>query len=254
MFEGWGAAIAAGSAVVGAVSASNAADAQTDAANQANATSNAQYNQTRADMAPWRAAGETALGQLTDGTQPGGDYMRDFTLADFTKDPGYDFRMQEGQRAVDASAAARGGALSGAAIKGTERYGQNFASGEYQNAYNRFNTDRTQRFNRLSSIAGIGQTATRDVANLGAANAQTVAGNQIGVGNAQGGSAIATGNAVQGGLNSLGNWYMQRQYQQPNSSTAWAGGSFGGAGGGYSGWGQGITGNGATAGGDVLYG
>lgn len=217
MFEGWGAA-AVGAAVVGGVVSSNAASkgakAQGDAAAQASATELEQYYQNREDMAPWREAGQQALGQLTDGTQSGGDFNRDFTLADFTKDPGYDFRMQEGQRAVDSSAAARGGALSGAAIKGSERYGQNFASGEYQNAYNRFNNDRTQRFNRLSSLAGTGQTATRDVAQQGSQVAANVAGNTIGAGNAQAAAGIAQGNAIQSGLNTLGNWYMQSQQPQ----------------------------------------
>jgi len=244
MFEGWGAAAVAVAAVGTAVSADSArkaTNAQKDAAAQAATTEMDQYNLNRADAAPWRAAGEQALGQLTAGTQPDGEYMRDFSLADFTKDPGYDFRMQEGQRAVDASAAARGGALSGAAVKGSERYGQNFASGEYQNAYNRFNADRTQRFNRLSSIAGIGQTATRDVANQGTQVATNIANGQIGVGNAQAASGIAQGNNIQSGLNTLGNWYMQKQLQQPQQPTAttqpvsgggtmWDGNSYGGGG------------------------
>lgn len=223
MFEGWGAAAVAVAAVGTAVSADSArkgANAQKDAANQASQTELDQYYQNREDMAPWRAAGEGALSQLTAGTQEGGDFNRDFTLADFTKDPGYDFRMQEGQRAVDSSAAARGGALSGAAIKGSERFGQNFASGEYQNAYNRFNADRTQRFNRLSSLAGTGQTATRDVANQGSQVAANVGSNMIGAGNAQAASGIAQGNAVQGGLNTLGNWYMQSRYTQPQTPVA----------------------------------
>ena len=145
-----------------------------------------------------------------------GDFNRDFTLADFTKDPGYDFRMQQGTQALDRSAAARGGALGGAAIKAAQRYGQDFASNEYQNAYNRFNNDRTQRFNRLASLAGIGQTATRDVAQQGAQVASNVAGNMIGAGNSQAAGYIAQGNAVSGAANSLGNWAMyQSMNQQP---------------------------------------
>lgn len=213
------------SAVIGGVVASNsaskAAKAQENAANRASQTELEQYYQNREDMQPWREAGAGALGQLTAGTQPGGDYMRDFTLADFTRDPGYDFRMQQGQQALDRSAAARGGALGGAAIKGSLRYGQDYASNEFQNAYNRFNNDRTQRFNRLASIAGIGQTATRDVAQMGSQTASNVANNIIGAGNAQASSYVGQGNAISGVANTLGNFAMNKYYlsQMPGGAS-----------------------------------
>lgn len=214
-----------GSAVIGGVVASNsaskAANAQRDAANQASQTELEQYYQNREDMQPWREAGQGALGQMTAGTAAGGDFNRDFTLADFTKDPGYDFRLQQGQRGVEASAAARGGALSGAAIKGLARYNQDYASGEYQNAYNRFNNDRTQRFNRLASLAGVGQTATRDVAQQGAQVASNVGSNIIGAGNAQASSYVGQGNAISGAANTLGNFAMNKYYmsQMPGGTT-----------------------------------
>jgi len=205
-----------GSAVVGGVVASNsaskAADAQRDAASLASQTELEQYRQNREDMQPWREAGAGALGQLTAGTAAGGDFNRDFTLADFTKDPGYDFRQQQGQRGVEASAAARGGLLSGAALKGLTRYNQDYASGEFQNAYNRFNNDRTQRFNRLASIAGVGQTATRDVAQMGSQTASNVANNITGAGNAQASSYVGQGNAIAGAANTLGNFAMNKYY------------------------------------------
>lgn len=215
------AAAIVGGAVVGGVAsnmaAGEAADAQRDAAGQASATELAMFNQNREDMAPWREAGEAALGQMTTGTGVGKEFNRDFTLADFTKDPGYDFRQSEGQRGIDASAAARGGALSGAAIKAASRFNQDFASNEYQNAYNRFNNDKTQRFNRLASLAGVGQTATRDVAQMGANTASNVANNTIGAGNAQASSYIGKANAINNTASTLGNFAMQQYYanQQP---------------------------------------
>lgn len=214
-----------GSAVIGGVVASNsaskAANAQKDAAQLASQTELEQYRQNREDMQPWREAGAGALGQLTAGTAAGGDFNRDFTLADFTKDPGYDFRMQQGQQALDRSAAARGGALSGAAIKGSLRYGQDYGSNEYQNAYNRFNNDRTQRFNRLASLAGVGQTATRDVAQQGAQVASNVGNNIMGAGNAQASSYIGQGNAISGAAQSLGNFAMNKYYlsQMPGGAS-----------------------------------
>jgi hypothetical protein len=213
------------SAVIGGVVASDssrrAANAQKDAANKASQTELEQYYQNREDMQPWREAGAGALGQLTAGTAAGGDFNRDFTLADFTKDPGYDFRQQQGQRGVEASAAARGGLLNGGTLKALTRYNQDYASGEYQNAYNRFNNDRTQRFNRLASLAGVGQTATRDVAQMGSNTASNVAGNIIGAGNAQASSYVGQGNAISGAANTLGNFAMNKYYmsQMPGGVT-----------------------------------
>ena len=218
----WGLVAVAGATIVGGAMASNAAGnaagAQVQSTDAANATQLQMFNQNRADQEPWREAGVTALGQLGAGTAAGGDFNRDFTLADFTKDPGYDFRMREGQRGLDSSAAARGGALSGAAIKASTRYNQDYASGEYQNAYNRFNADRTARFNRLSSIAGTGQTATNQVGAQGAQVASSIAENQIGAGNARASGYIGQGNAMSGAANTLGNFAMNSQYMNQGSN------------------------------------
>lgn len=210
------AAAVIGSAVVGGVASSSASDkaagAQTDAANQANKTELDMYNQNREDAQPWRNAGITALGQLTAGTANGGEFNRNFSLADFTKDPGYDFRMAEGQRGLDASAAARGGALSGAAIKASTRYNQDFASNEYSNVYNRFNADQTSRFNRLSSLAGTGQTANNQIAANGAQVASNVANNTTSAGNARASGYIGQSNALVGTGNTLANYAMNSQF------------------------------------------
>lgn len=235
MFEGWGAAIAATAVVGGAVSAigaSTAAGAQKDAARTAAATQLDMYNQNREDQTPWRNAGATAIGQLSAGTAAGGEFNRNFTLADFNKDPGYDFRQQQGERGVEASAAARGGILSGAALKGIDRYNQDFASNEYQNAYSRFNNDQTTRFNRLSSIAGTGQTATAQTGAVGANAANQISSAQIGAGNATAAGYVGTANAINSGAQTLGNYYLQRQYTQPytspSGSTTYYGGDSGG--------------------------
>jgi hypothetical protein len=215
-----------GGAVVGGIASSMAAgkasDAQENAANTASATTMAQYNQNRADAQPWRDAGTAALGQLTAGTAAGGDFNKDFTLADFNQDPGYQFRMDQGMQGAERSAAARGGLLNGGTLKALDRYNQDYASGEYSNAYNRFNNDRTQRFNRLSSLAGTGQTATRDVANMGTNAATEVGNNTIGAGNAQASGYVGQANAVNSGVSSLSNFYLQRQMMQPQQQ--WYGG------------------------------
>lgn len=182
------------------------------------------YNQTRDDQAPWRAAGGTAIGQLGAGTVAGGEFNRNFTMSDFNADPGYQFRMDQGSKALQASAAARGGLMSGGTLKSLDRYGQDYASNEYSNAYNRFNNDQTTRFNRLSTIAGLGQTSTAQTGAAGTAAAGQIGSNMIGAGNAQAAGYVGQANAVNSGISSLGNFYQQQQYMNkipstPSSST-----------------------------------
>lgn len=162
----------------------------------ANSTQERIFNQTRADQEPWRQAGATALGQL--GSQ---DFQRDFTAQDFQKDPGYDFRMQEGMKALERSASARGGLMSGGTAKALQDRSQDIASSEYNNAYNRFNNDRTNRFNRLSSVAGVGQTANAQMQQAGQNYGNNVSANQIGMGNAGAANQIGKYNSQQQGVN-----------------------------------------------------
>jgi hypothetical protein len=160
-----------------------------------------------------------------------GDLMRDFTLADFEKDPGYEFRRSEGEKAVEASAAARGILASGGTLKGLDRYNQDYASGEFSNAYNRFNNDRTTRFNRLSTLAGLGQTAATNVANFGANTANNVADLTTQRGNAAAAGQIARGNAINDGVQTLSDFYQQAQYNRRKpgyNSGGYGGGYYGG--------------------------
>lgn len=148
---------AVGNVVGGAIqadAAGKAAAGQQAAADKSLALQRQMYDQNRQDWAPWREAGAQALQGLQNK-----DFSRDFTAADFQADPGYAFRMAEGSKALERSAAARGGLMSGNFAKAITNYGQDAASQEYQNAYNRFNADRDRRFGRLSSIAGLGYNA-----------------------------------------------------------------------------------------------
>lgn len=205
------AAAIVGASAVGAAASYSGSRSIAKSTDKAARASNDQYLQTREDMTPWREAGEVALGQLAEGTKDGGIFNRNFTLQDFVKDPGYDFRLQEGTDAVEASAAARGGALSGGALKELARFGQNFASNEYNNAYNRWNNDITTRFNRLSGVAGTGQTATRDVAAAGADNARTIGDMMTSGASARASGYAGVANSVNNGVSNLANWYQSQQ-------------------------------------------
>jgi hypothetical protein len=145
--------------------------------------------------------------------QPGGqptgygDLMRSFGASDFQADPGMNFRLNQGETAINRNALARGRFNSGQALRELHRFNSDLASQEFGSAYNRFNNDQTNRFNRLASLSGVGQTATQSVnadrSQLGSATA----GNIIGAGNAQAagriGSANAWGNAFNNAQNNL---------------------------------------------------
>jgi hypothetical protein len=174
---------------LGSRAAARAANAQTAASKDANKVQKYIFDTQRKDAEPWRQAGMAALTGLQDD-----DYMRDFTMNDFQADPGYEFRMAEGMKAIERSAAAKGGLGSGATLKALTRFSQGTASDEFNNAYNRFNADRDRRFNRLSSLAGVGQTANSQVAQAGQNYANAYGQNVIGAGNAQAAAIMAPGN------------------------------------------------------------
>jgi len=217
------AAAIAGSAVVGAVASSKAAKTQSKAAGKAADVSQAQYYQTREDQMPFLEAGYGALNRLNEylGIAPVvgaksqaadfGKYARDFGMQDFQIDPGYAFRMSEGLKSLDRQAAARGGLISGGALKAAQRYGQDLGSQEYQNAFNRYQVNRANQLTPLQSMAGMGQTTATQLGNAG----QTYAG-QAGAAYGAAGQAQASGymgaaNAISGGLGQYLN------YQSNNS-------------------------------------
>lgn len=213
------AAAVVGGAVLGAgasiYSSNKAAGAQKNASNNATDAQLQMYNQTREDQAPYRAVGNSALSQLAYGvgsplstdtasTNYGGigqgDFNKKFTLADYQADPGYQFRLDQGTQALERSAAARGGLLSGGTLKDLTDYQQGAASQEYGNAYNRFNNDQSSRFNRLASLAGIGQTSNNSLANVGANTANNIGNNIIGAGNATAAGYVGSANALNGAI------------------------------------------------------
>jgi hypothetical protein len=173
-----GGALSAGGALLGAGQISSAtrdaADLSSGAAARSTALQERMFEQNQANQAPYLAAGRNALGRITTGMAPGGEFSKSFSMDDFTADPGYGFRMSEGLKAMDRNAAARGGLISGAALKAGTRYGQDMASQEYTNAFNRYQTNRANQLQPLQSLAGIGQTTANNLANVGSNYASNV--------------------------------------------------------------------------------
>jgi hypothetical protein len=201
-----------GSAILGAASSRSAAKTQAGAAQQAADIQKSQFEQIREDQAPYRQAGYNALAELqrTAGNVPG---AFKFGAGDYQADPGYAFRLSEGQKALDRQAAARGGLISGGALKAAQRFGQEMGSQEFGNAYNRaltgYNTgvaSENQLYNRQAALAGIGQTATNLVGQAGQ-NYATSAGNLMtGAGAAQAAGQVGMTNALTGGLGTYLNY------------------------------------------------
>ena len=136
---------AAGSVIGGSMAsdaAQNAANTQASAANRAADLQYKQFQEQQATQKPFLEAGYKGENKLLDllglsgntSAQGYGSLANNFSMSDFEQDPGYAFRMSEGLKAIDRTAASRGGMLSGAALKAAGRYGQDYASNEYQNA------------------------------------------------------------------------------------------------------------------------
>jgi hypothetical protein len=244
----------AGSAI-SASSAGKAADKQTAAANHAadlqyQASQDAlnfqkqQYNTTQQQIAPWLQAGQGAVSQLASGTQPGGAFVKPYsesfnapTGLTEMNDPGYQARLKLGTDALQRSAAARGGVLTGGTAKALDTYAQDYASNEYNNVFNRaltdyttkynaYNTDQANQYNRLASLAGVGQQAAGQLASSGQAASNNISSNLLGtaanvgqqINNAGAATAsgyIGAGNAWSNGINgttsNLANLYLLNQ-------------------------------------------
>jgi hypothetical protein len=218
---GWMAAAVIGSSLIGASSASSAADVQAAAADRAAQLQKEQFERQVELQAPFREAGVRALPELETASR-----YTPFGMKQFTADPGYGFRLAEGQKALDRQAAARGGLISGGALRAAQRYGQEMGSQEYTNAFNRYQTERQARLNPLQSLAGMAQTS---VGQLGAAG-QAMA---TGVGEAGGQAAQARASGYMGGANALSqglNQYLN--YSQGQERNALLSRAIGGGGGG----------------------
>ena len=191
------AVVGAGASIYGANKAASAQKAGIDAST---AVQREMFDKQTALQEPFRQGGMTAQNQLMTllGLSPGADsgitvnpndpnfgkYSKDFSMADYQADPGYAFRLSEGMKGLQNSAAAKGLLSSGSTLKGITDYGQGMASQEYGNAYNRYQTNRANQLNPLQSLMGSGQTA---------ANTLTGAAGNLGQGLGQ--AAAATGNA-----------------------------------------------------------
>lgn len=141
-------------------------------------------------------------------------------------DPGYAFRLQQGTQGILNGAASRTGALSGPALKQLIDYNQAAGSQEYGAAFDRFQTQQGNIYQRLLGLTGLGQSAAAGVGQQGVATGQTIGANIIGAGNAGAAGQIGAGNAFGGAFGDLAGLALLNRFRQP---PAGGGGGGGGA-------------------------
>lgn len=238
----WGALIALlGSGAYGASQGKEAAQIQADAARNAatlqseaaqramnlnesqfNATqalNSEMYNNQRTDQESYRVAGQNALQGLVDFDANNQQYTPDpfqFNTTGANVDPSYAWRLDQGMKALQNSAAAKGMLRSGNTMKAITDYGQGAASQEYSNAFNRYQTDTANKFsmnqanrgaklNAMQSLAGVGQSAVQQVGQAGQNYANNQGQNSQNYSNNQGQYGMAGANAQAGGVTGAAN-------------------------------------------------
>jgi hypothetical protein len=213
--------VIAGSAIIGAGASifggNKAADEQKKAAKKAAKLQKQALAQQLALTKPYVEAGTNALAEY----QKMAPY-KDFGMAEFQADPGYNFRMAEGMKALERSASARGLLQSGGTLKGIQQYGQNLASSEYENAFSRYLSQREARMDPYRYLTGLGQgTAVGQASNIGSSGAALaeIAAQRGNVNAAQAaGTAGAIGNAFSSIGQGIGSYYANQPYMNYLSS------------------------------------
>lgn len=183
----WMALAIGGSALLGARASKSAASTQAESADRATELQERMFNKQLELQQPFQEAGVNALNRMQSGDVMG------------MMDPSYKFRLGEGLKALDRQAAARGGLISGGALKAAQRYGQDVASTEFGNAYN-----------RLASMAGIGQTATGAMSGAAGQFGANAGNLMTGAGAARASGYVGGANALTSGLGQYMN-YTQNQ-------------------------------------------
>jgi hypothetical protein len=207
---GIAAAGAIGGAAISASGADKAAKKQKKAAKKAAQIQQNALKQQTELAAPYVEAGKNALAEY----QKLAPYQ-DFGMAQFQADPGYNFRMAEGLKALERSASARGLLQSGGTLKGIQQYGQNLASSEYENAFSRYLSQREARLDPYRYLSGQGQAAAAgqaaNVGSSGAALAEIAAQR----GNIQAAQAAGTAGAIGNAFSSIGQGVGSYYANQP---------------------------------------
>ena len=227
-----------GSSLLGANAAQNAAKIQAAAAQGQQQLQGQIFNTQNQQLAPARATGYGALnniGQLNSGqytqfdangnpigTGVGSGYLTNqFNNTDLNANlaPNYAFQLGQGQQALANQQNATGGLVGGNTLKAMQDYTQNFAGNAYQNAFANYQGQRTNIYNTLASIAGLGQTAQGQSNTLATNYGTNTANLATGAAAAQAAGTVGAANAYGSGLQNIGNAYMLSSLLGPSQSS-----------------------------------
>lgn len=164
-----------------------------------------------------------------------GGFNHEFNANDLNANlaPNYQFMLDQGLGQVRNQANSVGGLVGGNALQGLNTFAQNYAQNAYQQAYQNYNTNKTNIFNRLASIAGIGQTANNTSAQYGAGATQAASNYLTSGAAAQAAGNVGQANAISSGLGSAGNYALLSSFLKGGGSSGsggWAGGDTSGYG------------------------
>lgn len=235
-----GAGTSAASAVIGGKAAGKAADAQAAVANENAAETRRQYDQTRADLEPWRQTGAAAnrrIQDLINNPYMDPEFDKPFnTPAAFDEskvkfDPGFAQRLAASQKAIERLQARGGSFFSGATgaklmrdaeERTSQEYGAAWnreyitsndawekAMAEYQQEYNVFNQKRSDRYNRLASASGMGLTTTGMIGDAGANAVANMNASRGDAADARAAGIVGGANSTIGALSNIGNFAQQ---------------------------------------------
>lgn len=221
-----GAVGAIGGGLIASSGAKKASNTQAQAAREAQDAQERMFQQQTQLQEPFRQAGLTAQQQIMQLLGIGGDAnaagygsaAKPFGMDQFEADPGYAFRQSEGMKALERSAAARGNLMSGATMKGIQRFGQDLASQEYQNAFNRYQVERAARLNPLQSLMGSGQSSANTLTSAAGQFGQASAANAMNAGAARASGYVGSANALAGALSGVGQMAMQYPMYQAQTN------------------------------------
>jgi hypothetical protein len=171
--------------LIGTHATNQASDAMAGAYQNAIDEQRRQFDQSRTDLMPWLTAGTGALNQLSDPTK------------NFLASPDYEFRRSEGTRDIGNSFAAKGGSMSGNALRRLDEFNSGLAGGEFGNWWN-----------RQAGLAGVGQTTATNLGQLGANTAGNVGNFLAGQGDARASGLLNRGGILAGNLNTAYRNYL----------------------------------------------
>ena len=232
----WVAVAIGGAALVGYMGSQNAAQTQAAGQQQAAQTQQNTFNTITANSKPFMQAGYGAtnslqnlmgLGSASTGGAPGGTdpstglangYLTQTfnpTQDQLNQYPGYQFALQTGDQAIQNQSTPGAGALSGQTLKSLMNFNQQTANSNYQNYFNQFQTQQNNVYNRLSQLAGLGQSAAANVGNSGTQLGTGIAQAQAGSAASLAGGTVGATNALTGGATSLAG-LMYLNSQQPS--------------------------------------